>query len=97
MVSGGGSGAGDLGGTYGDRDTCVLTRVEEFKEDGDRGCLVKIKNKVFDSLLFEEFGKVGAESSRFRIDVESLVAKEEREFVCFKEFSVLSRFGRFHG
>ena len=97
MVSGGGSGASDLGGTNGDRDTCVLTRVEELKEDGNGGCLIKVENKIFDSFLFEEFGEVRAESSGFWVDVEGLVAKDEREFVCFKEFSVLSRLGRFHG
>ena len=93
MVSGGGSGASDLGCAYGDRDTCVLTRVEELKEDGDRGCLVKVENEVFDSFLFEEFGEIRTEGSGFRVDVKSLVAKEEGEFVRFKELGVLSRLG----
>ena len=54
-ISGVGSGATDLGGTDGDRDASVLTRIEKLEENGDRSGLIEIEDDIYYLTILESF------------------------------------------
>ena len=57
-ISGVGSSATDLGGTDGDRDAGVLTRIKEFKEDSNGSRLIKVEDQILDVPVFESLDQI---------------------------------------
>ena len=87
-TSGGGSGATDLGSANGDRNTGVLTRVEELEENSDRGGLVEIENDVLHLTVFQGFCQISTKGIGFDVEIEGLIAEIQGELVCLVKFGV---------